>query len=209
MQRRWRIVAVEEAVELVVERRGAGHQGHVLRHASKLARLADRVTEALGQMRGKLRAAHLAESFGYPVSEPRELARVSPYVALMTGAAPLYDELHKLFDADYPPTPRTGCSRESPRSSAPETIGAAPADRQHELRRLAGTRIYESRRDVRSGDLHLGRGRARASSPTVPDGTPRIIDIPNEYSDLSLERRTIILKIHGAVDRANRRRQLS
>jgi SIR2-like domain len=37
---------------------------------------------------------------------------------------------------------------------------------------------------------------------TDPDGNSRVIDIPNQYRDLSLEKRTIILKIHGAINRA-------
>jgi len=34
-----------------------------------------------------------------------------------------------------------------------------------------------------------------------PAGGSTVIEIPNQYRDLSLERRTVILKIHGAVDR--------
>jgi hypothetical protein len=34
-----------------------------------------------------------------------------------------------------------------------------------------------------------------------PDGKPRAIDRPNEYSDVSPEKRPVILKIHGAVER--------
>ena len=34
-----------------------------------------------------------------------------------------------------------------------------------------------------------------------PDGEPWLITRPNEYCDLSLEDRTVILKIHGAIDR--------
>ena len=37
---------------------------------------------------------------------------------------------------------------------------------------------------------------------TTPEGTSQIIDIPNQYREVSLERRTAILKIHGAVNRA-------
>ena len=50
-------------------------------------------------------AAYLAEGYGYPPGEMQDLARVSQYVTVMTGGGPLYEELHSLFDADYPPTP--------------------------------------------------------------------------------------------------------
>jgi hypothetical protein len=37
----------------------------------------------------------------------------------------------------------------------------------------------------------------------LPDGDVRLIERPNEYRDLSLDARPVILKIHGAIDRAN------
>jgi hypothetical protein len=36
----------------------------------------------------------------------------------------------------------------------------------------------------------------------APDGEVQLIERPNEYRGLSLEKRTVILKIHGAVNRA-------
>jgi hypothetical protein len=35
-----------------------------------------------------------------------------------------------------------------------------------------------------------------------PDGDNNVVDKPNEYKAVSTEKRTVILKIHGAVDRA-------
>jgi hypothetical protein len=49
-------------------------------------------------------ATYLASRFGYPADEPRDLARVSQYVSVMSGSGPLYDELHELLDGDYPTT---------------------------------------------------------------------------------------------------------
>ena len=50
-------------------------------------------------------AMYLASRFGYPPDEPRDLARVSQYVSVMTGSGPLYEELHQLLDGDYGATP--------------------------------------------------------------------------------------------------------
>jgi hypothetical protein len=36
-----------------------------------------------------------------------------------------------------------------------------------------------------------------------PEGEASLIEKPNEYLGISLDRRTVILKLHGAVDRAN------
>jgi hypothetical protein len=49
---------------------------------------------------------------------------------------------------------------------------------------------------------YLAAGRNRGKFCHVrPDGAATLIDLPNEYvTELSLERRTIILKLHGQVD---------
>src|SRR5262245_32793159 len=49
-------------------------------------------------------AAFLAENFGFTGRGNDDLLRVSQYISVMIGAGPLYEELHKLLDADYPPT---------------------------------------------------------------------------------------------------------
>ena len=49
-------------------------------------------------------ADYLAGSFGYPPTEPKDLARVSQHAAVMSGTGPLYDELREVFDADYSTT---------------------------------------------------------------------------------------------------------
>src|SRR3954453_12007490 len=50
-------------------------------------------------------AEYLADSFEYPEQQARDLVRVSQYVSVVLGDAPLYDELHDVFAADYSPTP--------------------------------------------------------------------------------------------------------
>jgi hypothetical protein len=50
-------------------------------------------------------AGYLANFSAYPDPNPADLVRVSQYFSVMLGAGPLYDELHQVFDADYPPTP--------------------------------------------------------------------------------------------------------
>jgi hypothetical protein len=49
-------------------------------------------------------AAYLAALFDYPEGELLDLLRVSQYVEVTLGSGPLYDKLHELFDADYPPS---------------------------------------------------------------------------------------------------------
>jgi len=49
-------------------------------------------------------AGYLADEFGCEGGNKNDLLRVSQHVAVMQGSGPLYDELHQVFDADYPPT---------------------------------------------------------------------------------------------------------
>jgi hypothetical protein len=54
------------------------------------------------------------------------------------------------------------------------------------------TYVAAERKDHRGKFLHQ-----------FPDGNIELIEKPNEYSKFSLEKRSIIMKIHGAVDRTN------
>jgi SIR2-like domain len=146
-------------------------------------------------------AAHLAGLFAYPEDELVDLLRVSQYVEVMLGSGPLYDKLHELFDADYPPSPVHELL-----AGLPKRLGLAGRRRYQLIMttnyddalerafRAAGEDFdlvwYIAEAEHRGKFLHL-----------PPDGEPRLISRPNEYDGLSLEERTVILKIHGAIDR--------
>jgi len=146
-------------------------------------------------------AAHLAGLFAYPEDELVDLLRVSQYVEVMLGSGPLYDKLHELFDADYPPSPVHELL-----AGLPKRLGLAGRRRYQLIMttnyddalerafRAAGEDFdlvwYVAETEHRGKFLHL-----------PPDGEPRLISRPNEYDGLSLEERTVILKIHGAIDR--------
>jgi hypothetical protein len=146
-------------------------------------------------------AAHLARLFSYPENELQDLLRVSQYVEVMLGSGPLYDKLHELFDADYPPSPLHELL-----ASLPKRLGLAGTHRYQLIMttnyddalerafRAAGEDFdlvwYVAETEHRGKFLHL-----------PPDGEPRLISQPNEYDGVSLADRTVILKIHGAIDR--------
>jgi len=145
-------------------------------------------------------AEHLAAAFDVPDDRPIDLARVSQYVTMMQGSGPLYDELHTRFEAAVEPGP---LHRFLARLPALLREQGAP----HQLivttnYDLALERAFEEEGEeldivayVASGP-HRGRFWHRP-----PFDAPRPIDIPNTYAtELSLERRTILLKLHGAVD---------
>jgi len=153
-------------------------------------------------------AEYLAETFDYP-DTARDLVRVSQYVSVVLGDAPLYDELHDVFAADYEPTPLHSFLASVPAVVARQD--ATPRDRHQlvvttnyddALERAfeAAGEEYDLVAYVADGD---DRGKFRHRPP---DGDTVVIDRPNEYAGLSLDTRTVILKIHGAVDRDDRDR---
>jgi len=74
------------------------------------ANLCDRPPQAEYQRRGpylpngRELAEQLARFGHYPLTDDLDLPRVLQYVAARLGEDGLYDELHDVFDADYPPT---------------------------------------------------------------------------------------------------------
>ena len=152
-------------------------------------------------------AAYLAERFSYP-REPEhvpELVRVSQYAALERGTHHLYKRLREVFDADYPPT------------SLHAFFARLPALlREHGARRyqLIVTTNYDDaleRAFREAGEpfdlvtyVAEGLPEERGKFMHWPhDGEPVLIKAPNTYRELSLEERTAILKIHGAIDRSD------
>ena len=149
-------------------------------------------------------AAHLAQSFGYPPDEPKELARITQYITVMTGSGPLYEELHALFDSEYEPTPLhqllatlPGVLRHQGYSQPYQLIVTTNYDDVLERAFRAAGEPFDLGTYIAEGD---DRGKFLHQFPT---GETMLVEKPNEYRALSLEERSVILKIHGAVDRAN------
>jgi DNA-binding SARP family transcriptional activator len=144
--------------------------------------------------------AHLVRAFECPPDHARDLARVAEYVALTKGIGPLYDELHQLFDRDGTPGPvHTGLAQ------LEQSLAARGAPHQlvittgfHELLEQA-FREADCEFDVVSY-LAVGRHQGKFLH-TSADGAAVVVDAPYAYTDVSLERRSVILKIHGGIDR--------
>jgi DNA-binding SARP family transcriptional activator len=149
-------------------------------------------------------ARHLAKSFDCPPEHARDLAHVAEYVALTKGVGPLYDELHTLFDREWTPGPVHRALAElagllRARGASHQLIITTNFDQVLEQAfREAGEEC-----DVVSY-LALGRNRGKFLHVTA-DGAATLVEVPNAYADLSLERRTVILKLHGGIDRGPER----
>jgi DNA-binding SARP family transcriptional activator len=165
--------------------------------------LEGRLVAVLGADVGEL-AGWLAERFDY-AENGAGLPRVAQYVSVMKGSGPLYDELHALLDADVPPTAVHRFFAAIPpvlreRGVPHQLIVTTSYDLALEAAFLEAGEEF----DVVS---YIATGPARGKFCHItPGGGGRLIDLPNTYAtELSLERRTVILKLHGQVDRSPER----
>ena len=164
------------------------------------ALLAGRVVPVLGLDGSGDLAAHLARAFDVPDDRPVDLARVSQYVSTMKGSGPLYDELHALFEAALEPTAQHRFLAQLPallreRGAPHQLIVSTNYD-------LALERAFEDAGEELDIVAYVASGPHRGRFWHRPPGqAPCPIDVPNTYAtELSLEQRTILLKLHGAVD---------
>jgi SIR2-like domain len=147
---------------------------------------------------------HLAKSFNCPSTEVTDLLHVSEYVTLTIGSGALYRELHDVFNRDYPPT------------TLHRFFATWPAllrEKGYPVKyQLIVTTNYDDvlERAFREADkpfdlvIYMADGPDRGKFLHVPpDGPSQINDVPNRYRNLSLDTRSVILKIHGAVDRSS------
>jgi hypothetical protein len=147
-------------------------------------------------------AADLASYFEYP-DAAGDLMHVSQYVAVEASPAELYNRLHSLFDADYPPTslhqllasvPSLQRSRGSPAGLVVVTTNYDDALE----------RAFTAAGEPFDLVYYLADGPQRGRFAHVQaDGPPLVIDRPNEYAGLRPDERSIIAKIHGAIDRVD------
>lgn len=165
------------------------------------ALLAGRLVPVLGAPVDRL-AERLARRFDYPANGAGELTRVAQYVALTRGSGPLYDELHELLAPSLEPTAVHRFLAALPqhlreRGAPHQLIVTTGYDLALEQAFLAADEEFDVVSYVPSGP---DRGRFCHLDPR---GDAQIIEVPNTYAtELSLERRTVILKLHGGVDEA-------
>jgi len=146
-------------------------------------------------------ARELAERSRYPALEELDLLRVSQYVDAILGEGRLYRYLHNAFDADYPTTslhrlfarlPALLRERKRPpllmlTTNYDDLVERALTDAGETFDVL----WYEAKRGPSRG-LFLHRN---------PAGEVVPVEIPNKYTGLPPDERTVILKLHGAIDR--------
>lgn len=154
---------------------------------------------------GRELAEYLADHFKYKEAEERQdLNRVSQYVAVEQGLGPLYRELHWVFNGDYPPTQLhhflarvPAILREKGVKDKYPIIVTANYDDLLERAFQKANEPYDLMWYVADGKDDL----RRKFIHRAPDGTQQPIREPDDYRGIHPDRQTVIIKLHGAVDR--------
>ena len=158
-------------------------------------------------------AQTLAERSRYPDTVDLDLSRVSQYVDAILGERRLYDFLHSVFDADYPPTslhrllarmPPLLRERGDPRRQLPPQLLILTTNYDDLAERAlayAGEPYDVLWYEAKQGAPAQGRFLHRTPDGDVVDVAPA-----NKYTGLDPAERPVILKLHGAIDRTDARR---
>jgi hypothetical protein len=141
---------------------------------------------------------------------PLDLLRVAQWVVLRANEMALVHELHTVFDRNYPPNklhrllaglPQALRAAGSPNcgqliltTNYDDLLERAFADANGGAGEPVDVVVYEVKKDGQRF-VHLR-----------PDGERVPIDDPDKYRPFELEQRSVILKIHGHVDRGEFRR---
>jgi DNA-binding SARP family transcriptional activator len=168
-------------------------------HFSQVAEalLSAKLVPVLGTDVGEL-AEQLARRFDYS-EEARELTRIAQSVALTQGPGPLYEEVQAFLELAAAPTPVHRFF-----ASLPSML--RDSGQPHQLLVTTSYDLALERALLDVGEdfdvvsyVASGRDRGRFCHRD-PSGETHVIERPNRYAtELSLERRTIILKLHGGI----------
>jgi hypothetical protein len=140
----------------------------------------------------------------HQIQYPLDLLKVSQHMAVMEGSGPLYEELRNVFDANYQPSSLHKFLAQLPGEF--RKVGLKP---QYQL---ILTTNYDDVLERAFSDVgepydlvtYIADGRNSGKFwHWSPDGQDQVIDTANTYDKVSTEKRTVIMKLHGAIDRAS------
>lgn len=149
----------------------------------------------------------LAAEHAYPTDERnRSLVRVAQYVDLKLGAQALFDELRATFAGPCSPTVvHRYLAAESARQRAADAPNPWP---------MVITTNYDDALERAFEDAgepydvltyFADRNEAGSFRHRLPDGSERVVTRPNRYGGFAPEERTVIVKLHGGIDRDDAR----
>ena len=173
---------------------GGDVEGEILR-----ALLGGRVVPVLGLADADELEHRLEEAFDVPGGVRGGLGRVTQYVAAMQGVGPLHDELHVLCGADGATAPVHLLLARLPallreRGVPYQLIVTTAYDHRVE-------RAFAEAGEELDVVTYLAGGPARGRFVhAAPGCEPHLVDVPNAYAELSLDRRTVLLRLRGIAD---------
>jgi DNA-binding SARP family transcriptional activator len=163
--------------------------------------LAGRVVPVVGLVGSAELSQRLADTFGVPGDLTGPLGRVTQYVAAMQGLGPLHEELHTVLGVDNEPEAVQRLLARIPvvlreRGMPYQLIVTTAFDSGVE-------RAFADAEEELDVVTYIAAGPLRGRFVHSPPGAePRVVEIPNAYADLSLERRTVLLRLRGIADPA-------
>ena len=178
---------------------GNGHPTGEVEAEILRAMLGGRVVPVLGLIDGAELAQRLTDTFDVPGGAGGALGRVTQYVAAMQGIGPLQDELHAVCGAHDEPGPIQLLLARLPallreRGAPYQLIVTTAFDRGIE-------RAFAAANEELDVVTYIAAGPERGRfSHSAPGAEPRIVEVPNAYAELSLERRTVLLRLRGIAD---------
>jgi len=182
------------------------HYDEVLR-AFLAGRLIPVLGPAAGGVAGHELAKHLSERFELDTGG-RGLAYVSQAIAARNGIGPLHDELHLALDRDVDPSPLHAWL-----AGLPPLLRRRALPQQLLVSTGFGTgveRAFEAAGEDLDVVVYVAAGRDRGKFLHIsPDGAAIVVEEPNAYTGLALDERSVLLKIHGHVDRGGTRERES
>ena len=157
-------------------------------------------------------AGWLAHRLQCDIADTADLLRVTQYAGVTRGSGPLYKQLRELFNHDDYPIPTLHRFL----AALPERAERHGLARRHQL--IVTTnydtlmeRALEEANEPYDVVRYLATGDDRGlfiHEPSHPDGGSRpedgggrVIRRPRKYTGISPDERTIVLKIHGGIDR--------
>lgn len=142
-------------------------------------------------------ALHLAERAEFPFRDSRDLTNVAQYYSVVGGRRALNEELHHIFDFDYQVTPLHTFLASI---SVPLLIVTTNYDDLIERALDEKNQLGDSARpyDV---VIHTTEGGSGDRLLWWPYGASAPREVNSNKLDIDLEERTVIYKMHGAVDR--------
>jgi DNA-binding SARP family transcriptional activator/class 3 adenylate cyclase len=173
-------------------RAGEDHVGDVAREL-----LAGRLVPVIGDDVSAL-TEQLVRQFEVPAGSSH-LPHVSQYVAVMRGPGPLYDAMHDEFAQPGEPSAVHRFF-----ASLPPLLRERGGPHQLVVTTSYGLALEQAFVDAgEEFDIvaYIADGRDRGKfCHVMSTGEAHVIDEPNTYGQLSLEQRTVILRLHGHVD---------